>query len=320
MNVGKCLGVDHLESPLMDGARDAWRRWLRDDPDLAVVPELEALSAWTLEASFAAKRPVLTKLAALTESEPEAVTVLVWLLVPGAVRVADALRDLHPDIDGLVAGQLWIEAARSHELGGDHVAAAILRQTRREVCAELGVGDLARRRDRVWEESSRVEDAGDLTVHDDGYQLQDEAVEQLIQLQMDAMDAKAINAFDAWLIDQLSWTATRMGVSGRRSRMGLTAPAVAEELATMIHLSSRAIRRRAATALDRLVEYVRVRDDPEKFAVWRAQHTSCPVTPAEELQLVITDEGEAHFFRIRDLPPGANAPDVPLERRPPATA
>jgi hypothetical protein len=68
-----------------------------------------------------------------------------------------------------------------------------------------------------------------------------------------------------------------------------------------------------------LAEYVKVRDDPDRFAVWRAQHPTCPVTPAEEMQLVITEECDAHFFRARDLPPDAWAPDVSVKRRRSAT-
>ena len=87
----------------------------------------------------------------------------------GATRIANDLRDLDPDMDGLVAGQLWIEVsiltswadAASRDSSGARVA---------EVCAELGVGDRERRRDRVWAESIRVGVAGELEVVADGYE------------------------------------------------------------------------------------------------------------------------------------------------------
>ncbi len=62
--------------------------------------------------------------------DPDAARVaLVWLLIPGATALADRLRDLSPEIDGLVAGQLWIEVPRSHHLGRRGTARAILNET-----------------------------------------------------------------------------------------------------------------------------------------------------------------------------------------------
>lgn len=318
MGLAAHLGVEDLESPLMEAARRAWPRWCTGEPALAVVEELDELPEWTRKATAGEKNVVLAKLAALTACDADAVTAVVWLLIPGATRVADDLRHLHPDIDGMVAGQLWLEAARAHELGGRRVAAEILRRTRREVGADLNVGDLAKRRDRVWVEALQVAD-DELGAAAGDHEFQDDVSEDLTELMMEAMDANAIHVFDAILLGDLAHVATELGAGAHRGRMGLTTPAVVDELAGRVHLSARAIRRRASTALDRLTEYVTVRENPERFPVWRAQHTSCPVTPAEEMQLVITDDDGAHFFRVRDLPPGAWAPDVAPDRRRSAT-
>jgi hypothetical protein len=139
-------------------------------------------------------------------------------------------------------------------------------------------------------------------------------------LMIEAMDAKALHVFDAWLLGELARIAAQLDVAGRRGRSGLTTPAVIDELAGTVHLSPRAIRRRATTALDRWAEFLRVRDDPDTYPAWRAQHLACAVTPAEEMQLVLNEDRPAEFFRVRDLPPDAWAPDVSPERRPPATA
>lgn len=137
---------------------------------------------------------------------------------------------------------------------------------------------------------------------------------------IDGMEANAINAFDAWLLCTLARLAAQLDAPGHRGRMGLTTPAVVDRLSDTVHLSPRAIRRRATTALDRLAEYVEVRESPKRFAIWRAQHCISSVTPAEEMQLVLTDDHEAQFFRFRDLPPDAWAPDASAERRRPASA
>lgn len=150
MELAKRLGVGDLDSPLMLAARRSWRRWCEQEADLAVVGELDDLAEWTRGAPRVAKDDVLARLASLTATEQDAVTALAWLLVPGATMVAVELRDLHPDIDGIVAGQLWIEASKAHELTASSVARAVLRRTRSEVMAELGIGDAAERRDRAW--------------------------------------------------------------------------------------------------------------------------------------------------------------------------
>lgn len=319
MDIAKQLGVDDLELPRMQAARHSWSRWCTADPEFAVVDTLAELPQWTRDAGRPETDRVLATLAGLTAYDGDAATVLAWLLVPGVNRIVVELSDLHPDIAGLAAGQLWIEVSQAHRLKPRRVAATILARARREVAAELGVGDLATRRDRVWAETVRVENDDDLAVHVDAHESLDDLFDQITDLMIEAMAANAIHVFDAWLLGTLANLAAQMDAPGHRGRMGLTAPAVVGRLADVVHLSPRAIRRRASAALDRWAEYVTVRDDPERFAVWRAQHTSCPVTPAEEMQLVLTEDQDAHFFRVRDLPPDAWAPDVSPERRSPAT-
>lgn len=319
MSVADRCGLQDPDGVQMRAARAAWVRWSAEWPEFRVVEDLADIHVWTRSVSAREANDVLGVLAAMTGHDPEAITALVWALLPGAEALARRLGDLSGDSDGLVAGQLWIEVSRAHLLRTRSVAGAILARARREVSAELGVGDLATRRDRVWAEAVCVADATQVVPAVDGYESQDELVGEVERLEVDAMEAHAINAFDAWLLDRLASVAARLEAPGHRGRMGLTTPAVVDELARIVHLSPRAIRRRATTALDRLAEYVKVRDDSDKFAVWRAQHPSCPVTPAEEMQLVITDEYDAHFFRVRDLPPDAWAPDVSVERRRSAT-
>jgi hypothetical protein len=303
----------------MRAARAAWVRWSAEWPEFRVVEDLADIHVWTRSVSAREANDVLGVLAAMTGHDPEAITALVWALLPGAEALARRLGDLSGDSDGLVAGQLWIEVSQAHLLRTRSVAGAILACTRREVSAELGVGDLATRRDRVWAAAVCVADATQLEPAGDDYESQDELIGQVEGLEVEAMDAHAINAFDAWLLDRLASVAARLDVPGHRGRMGLTTPVAVDELARIVHLSPRAIRRRATTALDRLAEYVKVRDDPDKFAVWRAQHPSCPVTPAAERLLVISAVCAAPLFSVRHRPPGAWAPDVSLARRRTAT-
>lgn len=78
-----------------------------------------------------------------------AAVALGWLLVPKAKRIAAELVDLSADIDGLVAGQLWIEI-RNDNPPVAYVATTIMRKVRNAVLAELDIGDAGERADKTW--------------------------------------------------------------------------------------------------------------------------------------------------------------------------
>lgn len=154
MSVVERCGLGEPEGSVLAPVRDAWPRWREQHPELGVVEDRVALVGWTRSVPSVEANRLLALLAVLTASEPVAVTALVWALLPGAEKIARRMADLHPDIEGLVAGQLWIEAAQAHRhtmrRRTGKVAAAILAETRREVLAELGVGERGRRRDPVF--------------------------------------------------------------------------------------------------------------------------------------------------------------------------
>jgi hypothetical protein len=288
VSVADRLGLQDLEGVLMGDARVAWRRWCAEDFALGVVGELDDLPEWTRHAPLAAKDDVLARIAALTAAEQDAVTVLAWLLVPGATRIAAELADLHPDIDSLVAGQLWIEISRAYELVGCRgVARAILRRTRSAVMGELGVGDAGDRRDRAW--AHAVPDEQELTTltTEESEPVADYTLLELLKAAY--VDRVAIG-FDLRLLWDLAQVADRLGAPAHRGRMGLTTPAVVEAFAAERHLNARSVRRRACEVLDRLQEYVSVRDDAEALAHWKLQHPPVVLSAREELELAIEEE------------------------------
>lgn len=298
MNVADHCGVNDPESLLMLGARASWTRWCQEDPKLAAVSDLADLPTWTRTAGSAAKLAVVAGLAARTEDDQAAVAAIVWLLIPGARVVAAALHDLSPEIDGLVAGQLWIEAASAWRLQGPGIARTILQRTRREVCADLGVGDGAERRDRAWATSVRVE-RFDETAAAGSCEDEADPFLQVTELLIEAMDDGVVEVFDAWLIGELARVAHDSEAPGRRGRLGLTTPAVVETVAQHVQLSTRGLRRRAVKAVDRIAEYLAARGDPARFAVWKARHPAAPLTAGEEMQLVIGDDESAYWVRSR---------------------
>ena len=293
MSVAGCLGLLDCDGALMCEAREAWRRWARERPEIAVVQDLVDLPEWALAAPNDANA-VLGVLASMTEFEPEAITALVWALLPGAEKVARQATDLSDDIDGLVASQLWVEASAAYRLITPNIAGAIVGQTRREVLADLGVGGFARRRDRAMTGAT-----GDPDLLNEVPCVEPEADPGpvLTELFQTGLAEGAINGLDYWLLWALAVEADRQDVPAHRGRLGLTAPAVVEAVADEANLAPRSLRKRAARALDRLIEYVDARDDSQRFAAWKAQHRQRDLTIWDEMELSLV-EAELERFRV----------------------
>ncbi|MGO0577726.1 hypothetical protein [Ornithinimicrobium panacihumi] len=115
---------------------------------LEVCDALPELPGWVRQAGPQEANEVLLALAELGAADggddPVATAALLWLLLPGAVGVAHALRSVSDQIDELVAGQLWICARTVSWAKGVAVAATVLMNTRREVLNELGLSKEAR--------------------------------------------------------------------------------------------------------------------------------------------------------------------------------
>ena len=276
MSVAHQLGLDDPEAPPLAAARAGWMRWCEDDADLAVVDDLLKLPAWTRQAAAPARDVVLAGLATLAVDDCDAATTLVWLLIPGATRLANSLGDLSPDIDELVAGQLWLEA-RSHGGGGHAVAATILRNTRRAVMAEFGCGDAARRQDRTWAETTLTghvdERATPVAVADS----EPDAMWQLRYL-IGLMIRDGVLTFDeANLLASAASDANLLNLP-LRGRAGLTSPA-AYDLLVMLHpAKSRTIRRHLVDLIDRLGAYAREHLDVGDVQEWLDSHDEPPLT------------------------------------------
>jgi hypothetical protein len=288
MSVADYFGLDDPLSPLMGEARMGWARWCADEPGLAVVDDLLDLRDWTCRAAKPDKDRVLAHLAALARADDPTRVALVWLLLPGAIALADGLRDLSPEIDDLVAGQLWIEVARSHRLPPRGMAKAILNCTRREVLAEVGVGCHGKLRDKVWSEAvllDRFEERAVLVEP-----LEPDAYDELIELFDAALRDNAIEGFDIWLLHEFATVATAEAAPLRRGRCGLTSPAVVEAVARRRPEAARTLRRRVGKALDALAAYVDARRDDETLARWRADHPWRPLTRKGRLAVLAAEE------------------------------
>lgn len=274
MSVADQFGLDDPASPLLAEAREGWERWCAVDPSLAVVDDLADLREWTRQADIAEKGAVLRNLATLTATDRSAVAALVWLLIPGACRVAERLSDLSPDVDALVASELWVQASQAHRLRTPWLARALLNVTRREVAASLDIGCRA---DRHWK---RVLLADDLTmlasaVHDQAATEPAVAPDAELREFLDqAVLDQAVSEDDRCLLHELAAAAEIVGAPLRRGRLGLTTPAAVELVARDHPEAVRTLRRRAACALDRLKVYAAACADDISLDRWCAEQQS----------------------------------------------
>lgn len=262
MSVAKMLGVDDVEAPAMTLARSRWNHWTTMEPDLAVVDDLTDLGSWTRTADYEATDRVLRTLAKLGSStgyaDPAAITALTWALLPGAAKIAWDLSDLNVTIDELVASHLWSSVKTFDWQNRRSVAFSILRDTRRGVQAELGVGEGARRAGRTWMQTICVDD--DSTVwrgllNTPAGDEQGSAVADLLDLFSEASRAGIITQADRALLIDLAVAADNENYSARRGRAGMTGSAAIATAATQHGLNPRTLRRRACLALDRLAQF-----------------------------------------------------------------
>ena len=150
MSVATQLGLDDPDRGLLAAARRAWRGWARQHEALGVVAELEDLPAW-LTAHPGERSTVLGVLSGLAAQQEgddvPAAAALAWLLVPGRAcwrtgwpRSPRTSMNWSPPSCGSRCGPSGPAGAA--------VAATILRNTRKGVLRDLGVGDHA---DSAWQ-------------------------------------------------------------------------------------------------------------------------------------------------------------------------
>lgn len=218
----------------------------------------------------------------MAKDDAEAATVLAWLLLPGATRLAAGLRDLSPDIDALTAGELWLQ---TRTRPADRcVAASILRNVSRSLLAELGRADAALRSDRTWANTTLCEHPNDLDMLAGVPELHANAVFETSLLMQSALLGGLLNLSDASLLQQLAEAAEERSAPGRRGRAGLTSPSVVEYVARYRPQSVRSIRRHASMLMDRLGRYAKGERLVEELRAFVAAHEVPPMSLDEVLE------------------------------------
>ncbi|WP_156464802.1 hypothetical protein [Aeromicrobium sp. Root495] len=189
--------------------------------------------------------------------DPAATSALCWLLLPGATNIARSMSDLGPEVDDLVAVHLWL-AARTFDWSNKRtVAGAVLRETRRSVQAELGIGRGSERSDRTWHQSLVLApdaqawhvaaDAGDRSPEVD-----------LLEVFRHGIESGNATSEDCQLLLDLAVASTAESSSGRRtirsgrSRGGLCGTYALDQVARSQNVSARTVSRRAGRIIDEL--------------------------------------------------------------------
>jgi len=124
--------------------------------------------------------------------------------------------------------------------------------------AELGIGDLAKRRDPAWAAAvllERYDESIAATEQEDV----EEPREQLAELLRRALESGTLSDVDRDLLLDLAHAANAAVAPLRRGRAGLATPSVAQMVSEDHAMAARTIRRHAADALDGLAEVARHR-------------------------------------------------------------
>jgi hypothetical protein len=184
-----------------------------------------------------------------------AAAALAWALLPGACTLAHRLRTLSPQVDHLVAAQLWVEARTFPWRRLRKVAANVLLNTRAVVLRECGARSQLGRTDPTWCNTSLLDPAapfwaGRPAGPEDAHA---SPAEQLGAVLDWACANRVISDTDRRLLLCLVSAADRAGTRRvGRGHCGLMANDVSAAVAARWGISPRTVRRRAQRSLHAL--------------------------------------------------------------------
>ena len=237
-------------------ASGAWRGWAAAQPVLEAVGSALALGEAVMDRGQQGRaNDLLFSLVLIAaadrgaDPDPNAATFVASLLVPGGNRIIRSLTSLGPDVDALVAGQLWIQVRQypwASRPGA--VAKNILMETRRAVLADYGA-QTARRAGLVPVAPPVLTEALDQGPEP----VVDETVGDLALLELLAWArARGVLACeDVWLLWELVLAAEEDPLESRLAR-GVTSLRAGIRVAAAKGITPRTVERRRDRAVARL--------------------------------------------------------------------
>lgn len=140
MSVEQALGIS--TETAMEIVERRWPDWVRVRRVLRAVDPAD-VRGWLRTGDAKTVGDVMHALAWLAAKDGgddvEAAMVVAWLMVPVAGKVARDLHTMSPDIDALVASQLWIEVRTVNWSASSRVAANIGKSLRRSLLRDAGL-------------------------------------------------------------------------------------------------------------------------------------------------------------------------------------
>lgn len=140
MIVEEALGIS--TDTAMEIVDRRWPDWARLRPVLRAV-DLSNLRRWLRRGNAKKVGEVVHALAWLSATDGgddlEAARLLAWLMAPVAGKVANDLHTMSPEIDALVASQLWIEVRTVNWRASSRVAGNIGKSLRRNILRDAGL-------------------------------------------------------------------------------------------------------------------------------------------------------------------------------------
>jgi hypothetical protein len=140
MSVEEALGISTVTA--MEIVERRWPDWARVRPVLRTV-DLSDVRSWLRRGDARKVGEVMHALAWLSArdggNDIEAAAVVAWLMAPVAGKVANQLRTMSPEIDALVASQLWIEVRTVNWRASSRVAGNIGKSLRRNLVRDAGL-------------------------------------------------------------------------------------------------------------------------------------------------------------------------------------
>ncbi len=256
MSISEQLGFD-VQDPGQIIAR-AWPTWAELEPDLAQVPDPTALQAWVeldrlraCDRAWSAANRVLQGLARLAAEDGgddrEAGLVLAWLMLPAAIAVARQYQVCDPEIDVIVAGQLFIEVRTYRwQTRSGSVGKVIARDLRRHVARQLGL-----EQDLVAVDPTVLGSLPDTSAD-----ARANAEVELLGLLQEAEQGGVIDRRQRLIVEDVmdqAWD-TQLASLRNRALGGLTAPEVTVPVASRWAVSHRTIRRQVGQATHAIAE------------------------------------------------------------------
>lgn len=189
------------------------------------------------------------------------------------------MRDIAPDIDGLVASRLWVEIRSHGRTSPRAVARTILRNVERSILADFGQGEAGLRADETWamtQTSDTIGESAIPAVPQRGPEKQ-RVLRAIMERMLEVGDI-TIREVDllASAADHAEWLE-----KPRRGRAGITSPDALEILTWLDQKKARTMRRTVTELVQRVAEFSREldlesllesEDDGLTFNEWLREH------------------------------------------------